>query len=101
MEQIVANGGEGVSGEVRLTVAGGKVEQLTISGRPVDDNRLYTIATINFVAEGGDGMVAFRNAVSREDYPGFVYELFEDYLSRMEQQGKPIKAATDGRISIK
>ena len=101
MEQIVANGGEGVSGEVRLTVAGGKVEQLTISGRPVDDNRLYTIATINFVAEGGDGMVAFRNAVSREDYPGFVYELFEDYLSRMEQQGKPIKAVTDGRISIK
>lgn len=99
-EQIAANGGEGVSREVQLVIKNGRVAQLTIGGNPVDDNRVYTIATINFVAEGGDGMVAFRKALSREDYPGFIFELYEDYLSRMTQQGHSIESVLDGRITI-
>ena len=99
-EQIAANGGEGVSREVQLVVKNGRVAQLAIGGNPLDDNRVYTIATINFVAEGGDGMVAFRKALSREDYPGFIFELYEDYLSRMTQQGLSIESVLDGRITI-
>ena len=99
-EQIAANGGEGVSREVQLIIKNGRVAQLAIGGNPVDDNRVYTIATINFVAEGGDGMVAFRKALSREDYPGFIFELYEDYLSRMTQQGLSIESVLDGRITI-
>ena len=99
-EQIAANGGEGVSHEVQLIIKNGRVAQLAIGGNPVDDNRVYTIATINFVAEGGDGMVAFRKALSREDYPGFIFELYEDYLSRMTQQGLSIESVLDGRITI-
>ena len=99
-EQIAANGGEGVSREVQLVIKNGRVAQLAIGGNPVDDNRVYTIATINFVAEGGDGMVAFRKALSREDYPGFIFELYEDYLTRMTQQGLSIESVLDGRITI-
>lgn len=99
-EQIAANGGEGVSREVQLVIKNGRVAQLTIGGNPVDDNRVYTITTINFVAEGGDGMVAFRKALSREDYSGFIFELYEDYLSRMTQQGLSIESVLDGRITI-
>lgn len=99
-EQIADNGGEGVSKEVRLVIADGKVEQLIINGQPVDDNRTYTIATINFVAEGGDGMEAFCHAISRQDYPGFVFELFEEYLLQ-NAENKPIQASLDGRITIK
>jgi hypothetical protein len=61
---------------------------------------VYTIATINFVAEGGDGMVAFRKALKREDYPGFIFELYEDYLSQMTQRGLSIESALDGRVTI-
>lgn len=99
-EQIAANGGEGVSREVQLVIKNGRVAQLAIGGNPVDDNRVYTIATINFVAEGGDGMVAFRKALSREDYPGFIFELYEDYLSRMTRHGLSIESVLDGRITI-
>ena len=99
-EQIAANGGEGVSREVRLVIEKGRVAQCTIGGAPIDDNRIYTIATINFVAEGGDGMVAFCNAVSRVDYPGFVFELYEGYLTRMAQRGEAIHSSVDGRITI-
>lgn len=99
-EQIAANGGEGVSREVRLVIKDNRVAQLTIGGKPIDDNRIYTIATINFVADGGDGMVAFRNAVSRVDYSGFVFDLFEEYMTRMAQQGIAVQASLDGRITI-
>ena len=98
--QIAENGGEGVSREVRLVINKGAVVQSSIAGAPIDDNRIYTIATINFVAEGGDGMVAFRNALSREDYPGFVFELYEGYLLRMTQRGESMQASLDGRITI-
>ena len=99
-EQIAANGGEGVSREVRLVIADGKVVQSTIAGKPIDNNRIYTIATINFVAEGGDDMVAFRNALSRVDYPGFVFELYEGYILRQTAQGEAIQSSLDGRITI-
>lgn len=100
-DQIASNGGEGVSKEVRMTIAGGNVEQLTIGGREIADDRLYRVATINFVAEGGDGMVAFRKAVSREDYPGFVYELMENYVVEATQKGQAIGTTSDRRIIIK
>ncbi len=99
-EQIANNGGEGVSSEVRLAIQEGKVKQLTIGGKAVDDNSTYNIATLNFVAEGGDGMVAFNKALSRTDYPGFVYELFEGYITNMSQQGKTMRAINDNRITV-
>ncbi|MBO7317983.1 MAG: bifunctional metallophosphatase/5'-nucleotidase [Bacteroidales bacterium] len=99
-EQIAANGGEGVSRDVRLVIADGKVVQSSIAGKPIDNNRIYTIATINFVAEGGDDMVAFRNALSRVDYPGFVFELYEGYILQNTARGEAIQSSLDGRITI-
>lgn len=99
-EQIANNGGEGVSKEVCLKIKAGKVAQLTINGKPIDNNRIYNIATLNFVAEGGDGMVAFGNALSRKDYPGFVYELFESFITKQTQQGRTMYATNDNRITI-
>lgn len=99
-EQIADNGGEGVSREVHLVIKNGKVENLTISGRPVADNRIYTVATLNFVAEGGDGMTAFTHALSRTDYPGFVYELFENYVTQQTARGSKMHAVNDRRVTI-
>lgn len=101
MEQIAANGGEGVSRSVRLVVENGRVVSSSIGGKPIDDNRIYTIATINFVAEGGDGLVALRHAVKKEEYPGFVFELFENYITDLQAAGRTMLATLDGRIIIK
>lgn len=100
-DQIAGNGGESLSSAVRLVIADNRVESVTVGGRPIDDNRIYTIATLNFVAEGGDGMVAFNNAVSRKDYHGFVYELFESYIVEQSRVGKHMQARNDGRIVVK
>ena len=98
--QIANNGGEGVSREVRLDIEKGQVASLTIGGRPIDKERIYTVATLNFVADGGDGMAAFTQAIERKDYPGFVYELFEGYVNELTHRGANMTAHNDGRITI-
>lgn len=100
-DQIAHNGGESVSREVHLVIANDSVESVTIGGKPIDDNRCYTIATLNFVAEGGDGMTAFNKATWRKDYPGFVYEIFESHINKLTKEGENISALNDNRIVVK
>ncbi len=40
--------------------AGARLVSLRIGGEPVADDRLYRVATNNFLAEGGDGYAAFK-----------------------------------------
>ena len=55
-ENIAARGGEGVSG-VRLTIsADGRLLDCSVGGLPVDEERTYTVATLDYLAEGNDGM---------------------------------------------
>jgi 2',3'-cyclic-nucleotide 2'-phosphodiesterase (5'-nucleotidase family) len=42
--------------------AGSRVKSVTIGGEPLDDGRTYTLATNDFMANGGDGYVVFREA---------------------------------------
>ena len=39
-----------------------RVKNVTINGKPIDKSRNYTLATSNFLANGGDGFHAFKNA---------------------------------------
>lgn len=97
---IALRGGEGVSREVKLTISDSKVKSLTIGGKPVDENRLYTVATLDYVANGGDKMAPFTRAEKRTDYPDTVREMLEAYITRLASQGKSIDAHLDHRITI-
>jgi 5'-nucleotidase len=41
---------------------GARIVQVLIAGQPLRDDRVYTLATNNFVAAGGDGYVMFKQA---------------------------------------
>ena len=73
---------------------------ITIGGKPVDENRLYTVATLDYVANGGDKMAPFTRAEKRTDYPDTVREMLEAYITRLASQGKSIDAHLDHRITI-
>lgn len=98
---IAMRGGEGVSREVRLEIRDGKAEKLFINGEMLDDNRLYTIATLDYVANGGDMMSSFTRSVARTDYPDPVRSMLETYIMDLTAQGKCVEAVTDGRICVK
>ena len=42
---------------------GPRIESLTVGGEPVDDGKVYSVATIDFLAAGGDGFRSFGDAI--------------------------------------
>jgi 5'-nucleotidase/UDP-sugar diphosphatase len=49
--------------------AGSRVREILIGGKPVDPRKEYTVATIDYLAAGGDGYKAFGEAVrSSKDF---------------------------------
>lgn len=100
-ENIAACGGEGVSG-VRLRITGdGKLLRATVAGKPVVDDKLYTVATIDYLADGNDGMTALMQAEKRECPPGATLRsLFMEYVERQTAAGKKVAARMEGRITV-
>lgn len=101
-ENIAARGGEGVSGVKLAISADGKLLDATIGGRPVEDGRTYTVATIDYLAEGNDGMTALIQAEQRECPAGATLRgLFMQYAEQQATAGKPLTARLEGRIVVK
>lgn len=91
-------GGAGISGNVRLVIEGGKVKSVTLDGEPVDENRLYHVVTVDYLAEGNDHMTAFLDAVT-STYTGITLrDVMIDWVKEQTRQGKEIDAVLDGRI---
>lgn len=57
----------GVSSNVRIKIKGGKLTEALIDGKPVDNNKMYTIVTLDYLAEGNDGVSAMKNASSIDE----------------------------------
>ena len=99
---IAVRHGEGVSGVQLLITKDGKLLQGTVGGRPIEDNQLYTIATIDYLADGNDGMTALPQAEKRECPDGATLRgLFMDYVERQTAAGKKITSRLEGRVTVK
>lgn len=91
-----------VLGGVRVVADGGKLVSAEIGGEPIDDEKIYGLATISFLMDGGDGLTLGQNAVSvtvfeNEDIIDAVLE----YVYAETAAGRPIEYKTDGRVIIK
>lgn len=99
---IALQRGEGVSG-IRLEITkDGEVLNATIGGKPVEDDKLYTVATIDYLADGNGRMDALLQAEKRvcpED--ATLRGLFLDYVKKQTAEGKSITSKLDGRITVK
>lgn len=99
---VAARRGEGVSGARLEITKDGKLLSGTIGGKPVDDNKLYTVATIDYLADGNDGMDPLAKAEKRECPPGATLRsLFMEYVELQTKAGKKITSRMDGRITVK
>ncbi len=98
-EQIAAVGGEGVSSSVRMVVAPDKMlKSMTLNGRRIDKNKTYLVATIDYLAEGNDGMKALKKAVKREDTKLLIRDVIMDFIKRETSAGRVLNASMEGRI---
>ena len=68
MRNIAAVGGEGVSSSVRMVISKDKkLISATINGLKISRRRTYTVATLDYLAEGNDKMYALKKAKKRHE----------------------------------
>ena len=103
-QQIAHRGGEGLSHAVRMVITkGGKLESVTLNGEPVDPAKSYRIATLDYLAEGNDQLVAFKSGtdvVAPKSKENNVRYIIMDYFREMKAQGKVVESRVEGRCVV-
>ena len=101
-EQIAHRGGEGVSHGVELVIThDGKLRSARINGEKVDPRKTYRIATIDYLAQGNDGMRAFRehtNLNSPQEESNNTRFIIIDYFRNQYDRGLEVDSKVEGRI---
>lgn len=91
-----------VLGGVKVVADGGKLVSVEIDGEPLDDEKVYGMATISFLLTGGDGLELEDNALSvtvYEDVP--IIDAVLEYVNAETAAGRPIEYEVDGRVTVK
>ncbi|MES2387597.1 MAG: 5'-nucleotidase [Bacteroidota bacterium] len=78
----------------------GKLQLATIGGQGLDTMRTYTLATSDYLAEGGDRMSMLPNAIARKNTGMKIRELTMEHISRLTAAGKQITVKKDGRMQF-
>ncbi len=91
-----------VLGGVRVVAENGKLVSAEIGGEPIDDEKIYGMATITFLLGGGDGLSLDHNAVSLTTFPEVdIIDAVLEYVYAETAAGRPITYKADGRVVIK
>lgn len=91
-----------VLGGVRVVADGGKLVSAEIGGEPIDDDRIYGLATISFLLSGGDGLTLEQNARSVTVYKDVdVIDAILEHVYAETAAGRPIEYKADGRVVVK
>ena len=96
-DTLAAGGMQPVSG-VKVVVADNKVESLLVGGEPVDDDKVYGVATIDFLLDGGDRINVAKNALEVIITDKMVIDSMLPYAMSYAQRGENIEYFTDDRI---
>ena len=76
-----------------------KCSSILIGGKPLDPDKAYRIATIDYLATGGDYMKSFKNGVETGRSNEILYEDVIKYLGMSPYKGKKIKPDTKVRMT--
>ncbi|MBP5770726.1 MAG: 5'-nucleotidase C-terminal domain-containing protein [Bacteroidaceae bacterium] len=101
MQDIAAVRGEGVSSGARLVITSdGQLKSATLGGQPIDPSRTYTIATLDYLADGNDKLYSLKRSTERIVTKEPVRETLMNHLLLLDGQGKKAEAKMEGRITI-
>lgn len=97
MHNIAAVGGEGVSNSVRMVISKDrKLISATINGEKISRKRTYTVATLDYLAEGNDKMYALKKAKKRH----MIGLKTREVLMESVVKHRIIDSKIEGRITI-
>lgn len=89
-----------ILGGIKVVAKNGKIVSATVNGEPLDDDRIYGVATINFLLDGGDGLSVGKNAVETIYCNGWLYDTMLAYVRSLTAAGKPVEFENQHWITI-
>ncbi|MPM97222.1 Mannosylglucosyl-3-phosphoglycerate phosphatase [bioreactor metagenome] len=92
-------GGEGVSG-IKMGIKKGMATDILVGGKVLDPEKVYVIATNDYLAEGNDGMKQLTGHVKRIDTGIKIRDMLIDFIRKETAKGNEITSKLDGRIAI-
>lgn len=91
-----------VLGGVRVVAEDGRLVSAEIGGEPLQDDKVYGLATISFLLGGGDGLSLDHNALSITIFDDVdVIDAILEHVYAETAAGRPIEYKTDGRVTVK
>jgi hypothetical protein len=88
-------------GGVEIVAENKKLTKALIGGEPIDDEKLYKVATISFLLYGGDSLTLAENAVNMHIYDVTIINMVLEHIENLKKEGKNITPPTDRYVVIK
>ena len=89
-----------IVGGIKVVAKNGKIVSATVNGEPLDDDKVYGVATLNFLIDGGDGYRVGNNALEIIYAKGWLYDTMIPYVMSITAAGKPIEYTDQHWITI-
>lgn len=99
VEQMAAHKMEVIGGMKVVVSADRKLVSCLIDGKPIDDSKIYGLATISFLLSGGDGLRLGEGMEEIIDIPIDIYDAMKDYVVAETAAGRQITYKKDGRVT--
>jgi 2',3'-cyclic-nucleotide 2'-phosphodiesterase (5'-nucleotidase family) len=94
---IIAKRGGWPCAGISFQIKNKEAVNVIINGRPLDKTAIYTIATLDYVANGGDDCDMFKNLPQQNK--GYLFrDAVINYFANQQEQGRPITSSIQNRI---
>ena len=88
-------------GGIRVVAEDGKIVSAEVGGEPIEDDRVYGLATITFLLHGGDDLFLGEGVEEVTEYPVDIYDAMMDWITSETAAGRDITYRKDGRVVIR
>ncbi len=78
-----------------------QVIEVKINGLPLDENKTYTVATSDYVANGGDKAEFLKERLGYDKIGLLLRDAFVDYFKQKGRKGETINPKKDGRTQVR
>lgn len=85
----------------KVTVKDMKLLELYIGNEPIDNDKIYNVVTIDYVAAGNDKMDPFERKISSNSSMVPLRDAIVQYIKDKSLEGKHLNSKIDGRICFK
>ena len=96
LDHIAGRGGWPVAG-MTMQIMNKKAVQVSIGGKPLDENRTYTIALGDYTANGGDDAWMLKG-LPQENKGVLMRDALIEYVELFGKQNKPIRVQLEKRV---